>query len=516
MLASTERGALGSAVSYSLGISLLSLAVPIAAQGLVNTVAFGTMLQPLVVLTSLVAAGLVFAAVLRALQNVALEYFQQRLFVRVVLDVTERLTHQPAQASGRPTAEAMNRFFDVMTLQKGVATLAVDGVLLLLQLAFSMVLLAFYHPWLLVFDLGLILGVVVVLFPLGHSGTETAIKESKAKYAVAAWLEEMASHRTIFQGPGGAFARDRLRERTAAYVHARQKHFKVLLRQWVGGLALSVVASVALLGVGGWLVMNKQLTLGQLVAAELIVSAAAVSLVKVGKYLETLYDVLAAADKVGQLLELPVEPKRAHTLPPNGPLPLCFQGVTVPGGLSGVSFSVVPGGAAFLTGSEQACRAAMDVAFGNLAPAAGHVEVGDVDIRAVDRTDFHTVVMLLRDNELFTGTLLENLLVGERRVFEQVREALKASGAWQSVMALPDGVETVIGTGAPLLAPSLRGQLLLARAILHQPRLLLVDLPVLENGAIEAVVRRGSACTTIIATRTAPAGQQTINLAGAA
>ena len=317
MLASTERGALGSAVSYSLGISLLSLAVPIAAQGLVNTVAFGTMLQPLVVLTSLVAAGLVFAAVLRALQNVALEYFQQRLFVRVVLDVTERLTHQPAQASGRPTAEAMNRFFDVMTLQKGVATLAVDGVLLLLQLAFSMVLLAFYHPWLLVFDLGLILGVVVVLFPLGHSGTETAIKESKAKYAVAAWLEEMASHRTIFQGPGGAFARDRLRERTAAYVHARQKHFKVLLRQWVGGLALSVVASVALLGVGGWLVMNKQLTLGQLVAAELIVSAAAVSLVKVGKYLETLYDVLAAADKVGQLLELPVEPKRAHTLPPN-------------------------------------------------------------------------------------------------------------------------------------------------------------------------------------------------------
>src|SRR5687768_12030294 len=103
LLAGAERDALGSAVAYALGISLLSLAVPIAAQGLVNTVAFGTMLQPLVVLTSLVAAGLTFAAVLRALQFVALEYFQQRLFVRLALDVSERLTHLHARAGG-PTA----------------------------------------------------------------------------------------------------------------------------------------------------------------------------------------------------------------------------------------------------------------------------------------------------------------------------------------------------------------------------------------------------------------------------
>ena len=94
------------------------------------------------------------------------------------------------------------------------------------------------------------------------------------KYQLVEWLEEIARHPLLFKGPGGAaFALARADDLVRGYLDARREHFRILMRQIVGLLALEVAAGTALLGVGGWLVLNQQLTLGQLVAAEIMRAA---------------------------------------------------------------------------------------------------------------------------------------------------------------------------------------------------------------------------------------------------
>jgi ABC-type bacteriocin/lantibiotic exporter with double-glycine peptidase domain len=317
-----ERDDLWLVVIYAAVVGLLTLATPVAVQALVGTVAFGTLLQPLVVLSLLLLAALGFQAALKALQTLVVEKIQQRLFVRTAVDLAWRLPRVQREASDQGFGpETVNRFFDVVTVQKTGAYLLTDGIATFLQVGIGLLVLGFYHPALLAFDL-VLLGVLaaVVLVP-GRRGLSTAIDESYAKYDVAAWLEELArSVRALRTASGAAFAADRAEALTRRYLTARQRHFQVLFGQTLGALALQVFASAALLGLGGWLVLQQALTLGQLVAAELIVAAVANSIGKLGKKLDSAYDLLAALDKLGQLVDLPIENlERGEAPPARGP-----------------------------------------------------------------------------------------------------------------------------------------------------------------------------------------------------
>ncbi|MFN7131708.1 MAG: hypothetical protein ACK4N5_06470, partial [Myxococcales bacterium] len=97
----TERRDIFIVVIYAVAVGLLALATPVAVQSLVNTVAFGSVVQPLVVLTILLIGCLVFAGVLRVMQTAVVEVLQQRLFVRVATDVAWRLSHARLDAFDR-------------------------------------------------------------------------------------------------------------------------------------------------------------------------------------------------------------------------------------------------------------------------------------------------------------------------------------------------------------------------------------------------------------------------------
>ncbi len=174
---------------------------------------------------------------------------QRRLFVRIVAEISSRLPRVSAkalQAANGP--ELLNRFFDVFTTQKSVASLLLGGIDALLIALVGLVVLAFYHPALLAFDIVLIIGAVIVLIPLGRGGTRSSVEESKAKYAVAGWLEEIARHPLSFKLAGGReFAKERAQDLARSYLHKRERHFRVVFRQLIGALTIEVVASVALL-----------------------------------------------------------------------------------------------------------------------------------------------------------------------------------------------------------------------------------------------------------------------------
>ncbi len=472
--------------TYAVGVGLLSLVVPIATASLVNTISFGTVIQPLVVLTFLVFVGLGFEGLMRALQFWVVEVLQRRVFVKVALDLARRLTRVHATAFDRGNGpELVNRFFDVLTVQKTAATLLLDGLAVMLQALIGTLLLAFYHPILLAFDVVLVLGMLVILFPLGRGAIDTSIQESKAKYAVAAWLEEVARLTRVFRGPGAsAFAEQRADALAQKYLKARASHFAIVFRQHVGSLSFKAFLSAALLGVGGWLVIQRGLTIGQLAAAELVVSAVVAGMAKFAKQLESWYDLVTAADKLGHLTDLPLERADGHAVPEHTPrgarielrdVTFSHDGVTPV--LRNTSLALGPSARVAVLGRSGSGKSTLaDLITGHRVPLTGNVFLEGADLRELALDAVRGTVAVVRDLELFEGSVAENLTLSRPGVTpERVRRVLAALRLDDEIARLSDGVNTALTPqGAPLSATQAR-VLMFARALVGEPRLVIVD-----------------------------------------
>jgi ABC-type bacteriocin/lantibiotic exporter with double-glycine peptidase domain len=515
-----ERGDLWVVLIYGVAVGVLSLVVPIAAQAIVNTAAFGTVLQPIVVLSLVVFGLLTVAGALRALQVVVAERLQQRLFARMAIDVAHRLPRARLEAYDTHRGpELVNRFLDVMTIQKSTALILLDGFALVLQAFIGMVLLALYSPVLLGFDVLLLAAMALVLFGLGRGAVRTSVAESYKKYEVVAWLEELARVPFVFKGPReAALALRRADEATQAYLEARQAHFRVLLRQVLGALAVQALVSALLLGVGGWLVARQQLTLGQLVAAELVVTPVVASFAKFGKHLETLYDLLAAVDKVGHLFDLPLERGGGEPLPSGErPATLRLREVTFQygegsvSGVQGVNLEVAPGSRVALVGPHGAGKSTLvDLVLGLRAPTRGAVELDGVDLREVSLESLRAQAVLVRGIDLFDGSLAENVRVGRESIsLHEVREALQAVRLLEDVLHLPHGLEEHLSAGQAPLSTGQSLRLVLARALVGRPRLLVLDetldllSPDVRAQVLDAVLAPGAPWTVVLTTHSA-------------
>lgn len=480
-----ERADIWSVVLYSIGVGALTLAVPVAVQMLVNTVAFGSLLQPLFVLTILLFCGLSIAAALRALQTYVLEIIQRRIFVRVVSDLAHRLPRVRVNAFDRSHGpELVNRFFDVLTVQKVSAQLLLDGLAIVLQASIGMIVLAFYHPILLAFDVVLLALLVFIVFVLGRRAITTSIEESYAKYEIAGWLEEMARHPLAFKlGGGPQYALERAEILARNYIKARGRHFSILFRQTVGALTLQAVASTALLGIGGWLVIDGKLTLGQLVAAELIVTAVVASFAKLGKQLESFYDLMAAVEKLGHLLELPTERKgglsRQAGDTPSGVLiddiTFAYDGASP--AIQGLSMQIRPGERVGIVGPNGSGKSTLvELLFGMRVPNRGRIELDGVDLRDFRLDDLRQRVAIVQGFEMFDGSILDNIRLGREEItHDQVREALAAVDLLEEVLDMPDGLNTTLTTGGAPLSSGQARRLQIARAIVGRPQLLIID-----------------------------------------
>ena len=248
-----ERRDVWTILAFALGVGLLSIVTPAAIEALVNTVAFGVLLWPVVILALVMLAFLCFSALLRAMQVVVAEYMQRRIFARTANEFATRFAQGEMQSfDGRNPTDIVNRFFELATVQKSITSLLVEGVSIVMITVVGLIVLSFYHPYLLTFALVMVGLVAFLLGVLGIGGVRTSIDESYAKYDLAAWLEELAKCPHTFRfGRGGTLAIDRANELSGAYVDARKKHFRVVWRQTIFALLLEAIASTVLLGLGG-------------------------------------------------------------------------------------------------------------------------------------------------------------------------------------------------------------------------------------------------------------------------
>ena len=487
---------------FSLVTGLLYLALPLAVNTLVSSVAFGAQSGPfqqaLVVLTGVLFICLTLAALMRGLQYYVVEVIQRRLFVRMTADLAHRLPRIDLRSiDGVHAPELVNRFLDVVTMQKNTALLLLTGVNLVLSAVIGMTVLGFYHPFLLAFSLVLLALLSLIIFVLGRGAVRTSVEESVCKYGVVGWLEELARYPRLFKSPGGYdLAANRADDLARAYLDARRRHFRILIRQIVGLLTLEVVASAALLGVGGWLVINQQLTLGQLVASEIIVTAIVASISKLGKQFEAWYDTLAAVDKLGHLVDLEIERKDGETPGASkvGParvevvdLDFAYEsGRTV---FANLRFQLQEGERVAVFGSQgSGASTLLDLLHGLRQPTCGHVAIDGLDLRAWYLESLRSQVALVCGDDLMEGTIADNIRLGRQDVsVYDINAALRQVGLLNEVLELPQGIQTNLLTGGLPLSSRQRIRLLIARALVMKPRLLLLDevLDGLDEKALE-------------------------------
>jgi len=515
-LLAPERSDIAVILVFALFVGVLALSTPIAVEALVNTVAFGQFLQPVLVLSLILFVFMAFSATIRAVQTYVAEIIQRRLFVRVAADLAHRIPRvEAAYWHSHYGPEAVNRFFETVTVQKVTTQLLLDGTALVLQALVGMTVIAFYHPVLLGFDAFLLVLLGIIVFLLGRNAIATSTDESRQKYATAAWLEELARHPTLFRSRGGlVFALDRADHFVTQYLTARAAHFRILMRQIVAALFVQAVASTLLLGLGGWLVIRGELTLGQLVAAELIVTLIVGSFAKIGKQLESFYDVMASMEKLGHLFDMPLERLDGVELPRSrAGLELAIHDVSVLPLATGqtiknVSVRIAAGEQCSLVGEPTGLSSLLLEAIAGYRPAvAGHIELDGNDVRRLRLDCVRDQVVLLREVEVFAGTVAENLHLGRDEVGEQdIREALESTDLLDIMLDLPQGLETRVQTDGAQFSSDQLVQLMLARAIAGKPRLLLIDglLDRLSDTALRrtlaGLLSRKSSLTIIVAT----------------
>lgn len=488
-----ERKDIALVIIYGIAVGIFSLVVPIAAQSLVNTVAFNSLLQPILVLTSIVLLMLGIASILRIIQTAIVENIQQRIFARISLDLAYRLPRIRIEAYDQARGtELVNRFFEVLTVQKTAALMLLDGLTIVLQAAIGLILLAFYHPILLAFDVFLAVCMGVVIWIPARRAISTSIKESKEKYKVAAWLEEIARNPLAFKLLQGAHhALTRADELTRDYLFARKAHFRTLVRQISGTLLVQTIVSALLLGLGSVLVIKKQLTLGQLVAAEIVVTMVVSGFAKFGKYLESFYDLTASVDKLGNLFDLPLEHEEgesSESIAKATSFTVQFKNVSfyyksssLPA-LFEINFLAGPKARLGIDGVNGSGKSTLlDLIVGLRLPKSGAVEISGIDLREAKLEEVRKHVALVRKVEIFDGSILENIRVGRCDIsIEEVRDALFKVSLLDEISVLPNGLMTdLTGSLNPLSAGQAQ-RLMLARAIVGKPKLLLLD-EALEN-----------------------------------
>ena len=468
------------AVIYGIGISILTLAVPISVQSLVNTVSFGILILPIVILSIVLLSLLIFSGILKALQTYIVEIFQRRFYARTTLNLSHQIIESDCSAfKRRNPVSLINRYFDVMTVQKSLTKLLVDGVTIVLQSIVGLLVLAFYHPYFLVFDILLVLLLWMVWALFGKRALKSAVYESKAKYKAANWFQEVARTSNFFKRKSRKkSALKKSEEVIDNYIQKRRQHFYALFGQTILLLIMYAVMSSLILGLGGFLVIKGELTLGQLVAAELIITIILSGFSKAGKHLESFYDLYAAVDKLSEFHGIKIDRKSSEGEESPKGYELDFQNAAVDTtvGHFDLNYKFEEGKNYFIRSKYNSLKLYfIDVVQDFIKPKTGKIKLGGVNFHRIASENIRDKIHVVDQPLVFDGTIKENLAFGLEDISEaRINEALEVVDLLTVIDSLDNGIdEHLLPSGYPLWASQME-RLEIAKAIIAKPDILII------------------------------------------
>jgi ABC-type bacteriocin/lantibiotic exporter with double-glycine peptidase domain len=474
---------------YAIFAGLISLSLPLGIQAIINFIQSGRVSASWIVLIILVVFGVALVGILSLMQLRITENLQQKIFVRSSFEFAARLPKiKSDQLYNTYPPELANRFFDTMTIQKGTSKLLIDFSAALLQIVFGILLLSLYHPYFILFGI-LLLILLYFIFKFSYkSGLETSLKESKFKYKVASWLQEVARNNFSFRNElNYDFALKKNNQIVSDYLNYREKHFDVIKRQFSQLIVFKIIITASLLSIGGFLVLSQEMNIGQFVAAEIIILLVINSVEKIIIGLETFYDVLTSIEKIGQVTDLELE---EDTIIKND---TCYTNIVLetenikfkfPDSknevLNTISLKVEQGEKIVIDGENGSGKTTLiRLLSGLIQPTSGSFYINDDTFRKINLKQYRSQIgSIIHGETPFEGTILENITFKDASIpFEDIKWAIDGVQLSSFIKSLPKGLDTKIFPEGKQLSSSNAQKILLARSIIHRPKILFYEDP---------------------------------------
>lgn len=471
-----DKGYVNLGIVYTLAITLLSLATPISVQLLINSVARTALVAPLWILSGVLLALLILVACLSALRLYLLTMFERRIFARVVAEVTIRAVHaQNPFFADESRGSLFNRFFDMVVVQKSVPSLVIGAFTIVLQGAVGLVVTSFYHPFFLAFNIVLIVTCLLIWLVWRHGAISGAVGVSHAKHEAAHWLESVGASNGFYKSARHLnFAMDRSEAVTANYIRAHRRYFRYSFAQALAYFLVYAFAAAALLALGGNLILVGELSIGQLVAAELILSGVFYGIAQLGWYLDTFYDLVASSEELAQIFAIPQEPRGLNGQAPSDGS-LRFRNVELGG--SRIDFAVDSGEQVIVVAEPGMENRIAMLLKRHVNPDRGLLTIGGSDLGGFDMYLLRSAVVVLNRPTIVDVTIREylNMAAGGDADGAVLIEVLEIVGLATRISSLPAGLDTrLASSGSPLSIVEVM-QLKVAAALVSRPKVLLLS-----------------------------------------
>jgi ABC-type bacteriocin/lantibiotic exporter with double-glycine peptidase domain len=475
---------------FAIFSGLLSLGLPLGIQMIINFIQLGQISTSWFVLVALVVSAIGFSGVLNIYQLKITENLQQRIFTRSAFEFADRIPKiKMVELVKRYAPELTNRFFDTLTIQKGLSKLLIDFTSASLQIIFGLLLLSFYHSFFIFIGFFLLMLLLLMLRFTVKKGYATSLKESTYKYKIAHWLEEIAHSRISFKMAGESKMNI---EKTNSYLHnyldARNKHFKVLVQQYAFLIAFKVAIALTLLIVGGFLVINGQINIGQFVAAEIVILLVLSSVEKLILSIEIVYDVLTAVEKIGQVTDLTLEKYAGNDLVNDQStgihlqiknlsfIPEEFRSKV----LDNLSMNIQPNQKLAIV-SESSLTA--NVLF-CLITGLYDVEDGNISLDGIPLENLNKSLLrehigtMIQQDQLVYATITENITMGRASIsFQDVVNLCDSLELTEFIENCPEKYETMLNPEGHFIPSDVKTKLFIARVLIGLPRLILCEDP---------------------------------------
>lgn len=482
-----DRKDISQIIFYAIFAGLVSLSLPLGIQAIINLIQSGRVSVSWIVLVFIVVTGVALVGLLSIMQLRITENLQQKIFVRSSFEFGYRLPKiRFEELYNQYPPELANRFFDTINIQKGTSKLLIDFSSALLQILFGIILLSLYHPFFIVFGLLLLLLLYSIFKFSYNSGLSTSLKESKYKYKVISWLQEIARNNFSFRKKDNFdFALSKNNKLVEEYLKNREKHFGIIKRQFAQLIVFKIIITASLLLIGGYLVINQRMNIGQFVAAEIIILLVINSVEKIVVGLETLYDVLTSVEKIGQIVDLQTEEMSSAAID------YCFNNISLetenvqfkfPDSndivIQQINLKIYPSEKIFLEGDNGSGKSTLiRILAGLIQPTSGTFFINDDSYRKINLTHYRSQISTIINGETpFEGTIMENITFNNQNIsHEDLKWAINSVKLGTFIKSLPDGLDTKIYPEGRQLSSSNAQKILLARSIVNKPKVLFYE-----------------------------------------
>lgn len=471
---------------YAIFAGVVALSLPLGIQAIINLIQGAQISTSWIILVILVTMGVAFSGGLQLMQLRIIETIQQRIFMRSSFELAYRFPKiKMAQLRDYYPPELANRFFDTLTIQKSLSKILIDVPTAVLQILFALILLSFYHPFFIVFGLLLLILILAVFKFTAKKGLETSLKESKNKYKVAHWIQEIARSVISFKLSGNTnLSITKNDDLVSDYLEARESHFKVLILQFIQMISFKVIVTASLLLIGGALVLNQEMNIGQFVAAEIIILLVIASVEKLILGLESFYDTLTSLEKIGQIVDKDMESQIGETPSYSKGLTIELDNVAYEVSnrdkhiLKNISLQINSKSRILVKGESGAGKSTLlRLISGVIEATSGSVYVNDMSISNLKLNYYRSQLGLsLSDESPFEGSIRENLTFGNKDITdEKIYEILEIVGLKTFIKEQPNGLNTILYPDGKQLSYTLSKKIVLARAILKAPKILILE-----------------------------------------